>query len=787
MFRNHLKIAFRSLWKSKGYSALNIFGLAIGIACASLILLWVEDEMNFDSVFPKQDQVYYVPTNNQFDGEWRTFYESAPGPLAKAMKDEIPGIVGSARTMGESLLFTVDDKGINRYGRFVDPDFLSIFSLSFVEGSLSNAFKDFDAIVISDKMAAQLYGQNTSALGKVIRVNNDTNYRITGVFEDLPSNVSFGFNWVAPFERHAIGKDWMEDYRNGFADIFVELSPEADFETVDAKVQKLIPSKVEDDPSERYAFLHPMKDWHLRSSFENGKKVGGQITNVRLFSLIGIIILLIACINFMNLSTARSEKRGKEVGVRKVLGSGKKRLISQFITEALITSALAVIVSIFFLMILLPEFNTLIEKQLELRLFDPIHLLSLLGITLICGLLAGWYPAFYLSSFKPVEVIKGVRTKEGSAAIIRKGLVVTQFTISILFIISTIIIYQQVQHVKNRDLGYQKENLIRMDANGDVIKNINPIRQEMIASGVIEKVALINSNILNAGNNRSGLIWEGGKKTQDVLVSQRYISADFFDTAGLEIIEGHGFNENFTVDSTNVLVTQSFAKLMGQGSALGKIIRNDVNTYTVIGVVKDYLYGDMYGTSDPVMFYNNPKYTYHVYIKTKPDIAMAEILPIMMGVMKKHNPAFPFQYEFVDDSFNAMFRSEKLVGNLSKIFALLAIIISCLGLFGLSAFTAERRRKEIGVRKVLGSSVAGIVQLLSKDFIRLVLIALLMAIPLAWWGMQNWLESFAYRIEIKWWVFAIAGFTAICIAMLTVSFQAIKAAVANPVKSLRTE
>ncbi len=310
MFKNYLKIAWRNLWKNKGYSALNIFGLAIGITCASLILLWVEDEVNFDSVFPKQDQVYYVPTNNRFEGEWRTFYQSTPGPLAKAMKDEIPGIVGSARTTGESLLFTVNDKGINKYGRFVDSDFLSMFNLSFVEGNLANAFKDFDAIVISKKMATQLYGLGTSALGKVIRVNSDTNYRITGVFEDLPSNVSFSFNWVAPFERYAVGKDWMKEYRNGFADTFVELSPEADFETVDAKVQKLIPTKVGEDG--RYAFLHPMKDWHLRSGFENGKKVGGQITYVRLFTLIAIIILLIACINFMNLSTARSEKEPRK-------------------------------------------------------------------------------------------------------------------------------------------------------------------------------------------------------------------------------------------------------------------------------------------------------------------------------------------------------------------------------------------------------------------------------------------------------------------------------------------
>jgi len=785
MIQNYIKIAWRNLWKNKGYSTLNIFGLAIGITCASLILLWVEDEVNYDSVFPKQDQVHYVPTNNRFEGEWRTFYQSTPGPLASAMKNEIPGIVGSARTTGENLLFTVDDKGISKFGRFVDPDFLNMFSLSFVEGNLANAFKDFDAIVISRKLATQLYGQGTSALGTVIRVNNETNYRITGVFEDLPSNVSFGFNWVAPFERYAVGKDWMKEYRNGFADTFVELSPEADFETVDAKVQKLIPSKVGEE--DRYAFLHPMKDWHLRSGFENGKKVGGQITYIRLFTLIAIIILLIACINFMNLSTASSEKRAKEVGVRKVLGSGKKRLISQFIAEALITASLAALVSVLLLMVLLPQFNILIEKQLELRLFDPVHLLSLIGITLICGLFAGWYPAFYLSSFKPIEVIKGVKAKEGSATFIRKGLVVAQFTVSIVFIISTIIVYQQVEHVKSRDMGYELENLIQLPVNGNVIKNFVPIRQEMIASGTVENVALMNSNILSGGNNSSGWLWQGGEKTEDVLISHRFITSDFFKTTGMEIIEGHGFSDNMATDSTNVMITQSFAKLMGLESAVGKKIRRNDENYTVIGVVKDYLYGDMYGTSDPVMFYNNPEYTYNMYVRTKPGIAMTKILTAMEVVMKEQNPAFPFEYEFVDDAFNSRFKSEKLVGNLSRIFALLAIVISCLGLFGLSAYTAEQRRKEIGVRKVLGSSVSGIVRLLSKDFIRLVLVAILVAIPVAWWAMQKWLESFAYRIEINWVVFALAGFLAVCIALLTVSFQAVKAAVANPTKSLRTE
>jgi ABC-type antimicrobial peptide transport system permease subunit len=349
-------------------------------------------------------------------------------------------------------------------------------------------------------------------------------------------------------------------------------------------------------------------------------------------------------------------------------------------------------------------------------------------------------------------------------------------------------VYQQVQHVKSRDLGYEKENLIKMFLNEDIIKNFIPIKQDMIASGMVENVALTNRNVLSDGGNGSGIEWQGGTDTEDVLISFRYISHNFLETTGMEIVEGRGFSADMAKDSTNTLITQSFAQLMGEGSALGKTVLRYGTTYNVIGVVKDYLYGDMYGTrSDPVMFFNNTDFAHSMYVKTKPDIPMTETLTAMEHVMKKHNPAFPFEYEFVDDAFNAKFKGEKLVENLSHIFALLAIIISCLGLFGLSVYTAEQRRKEIGVRKVLGSSVSGIVRLLSKDFMRLVFVSIVIAIPFAWWAMQRWLEGFTYRIEINWLIFAIASFIAVCIALLTVSFQAVKAAIANPVKSLRTE
>ncbi len=784
MILNYIKIAFRSLRKNKGYSLLNIFGLAIGITCASLIFLWVEDEMSFNTSFEKQDEVYYVPTNQQYEGEWRTFY-STPGPLAKALKDEVPGIVRSAKTSSYDLLFTIGDNSINRNGRYSDADIFEIFNLSFIEGDAKSAFENPEGIVLTKSTAQELFGENIKALGIVIRVNTTDNYVVTGIIEDLPKNVTFGFDWLAPFERYQKDEPWMLEYGNNFADTFVELSPEANFETVDARVRTLIKEKSGSDGGD-YAFLHTIKNWHLKSKFEGGKVVGGKIEYVRLFSIIALIILLIACINFMNLSTARSEKRANEVGVRKAMGSNRSRLMIQFVTEALMMAFIASMVSVLLLFLLLPQFNLLIEKDLVLGLNSPLHMLVLLGITVVCGVFAGLYPAFYLSSFKPVEVLKGIKVTSGSASFIRKGLVIGQFTVSIVFIISTILVYQQIQHVKNRDLGLDKDQLISMRTNREMIDKYSVIKQDLLNTGVVKNSALSNSQLLSGGNNGSGLEWQGGTDTEDVLISFRYVSSEFINTTGMEIIEGRGFSENIAKDSTNTIITESFAKLMGEGSAIGKKIERETS-YTVIGVVKDYLYGDMYGTSDPVMFFNFHNYARYLYIKINADNGTSNTLSKIESVMKKNNPAFPFEYTFVDKQFDARFKNEQLVSKLSQIFALLAILISCLGLFGLAAYTAEQRSKEIGVRKVLGASVSGIVKLLSKDFLKLVGIAILIAIPIAWWTMKNWLQNYAYRIEINWWVFIFAGITAILIALATVSFQAIKAALANPVNSLKTE
>lgn len=786
MISNYFKIAYRNLLKYKGYTFINVFGLAIGITCASLILLWIEDEVNFDQSIPDKELVFAVPTNQEYDGDIRTFFQATPGPLAEVLKTEIPEIIKSARKRDLNLLLSGGENSVSSSGSYADNDLFDIFGLQFIAGTKTAAFKNQKSIAITEKTASILFKNSNEAIGKNIELDKNESYVVTGVIKDFPENTSFQFSWLIPFKNFTDGKEWTKGYGSNFTDTFVKIKSGADVEKLNEKVKAMLPAKTGDEDTE--AILFSATDWHLRSTFENGEIVGGRIDYVRLFSFIALIILLIACINFMNLATARSEKRAGEVGMRKALGSGKKQLIFQFMTEAVLTAFLSGILSIIFLIILIPQFNALIGKDLSLGLTNPVHILPIFAITLICGLLSGIYPAFYLSSFKPIEVLKGSRKQTGNASFTRKSLVVMQFSVSIVFIICTILVYQQVQHVKNRNLGLNKENLIEIPAaNGTIIQNFNAIENELKSAGLIENAGLYNSQILSAGNNTSGVQWQGKSEDQDILISFRTVTPNFFETTGMTIKEGLGFSNSQAADSSKVLVSESFAKLMNTDNVVGKTISWNESVYTISGVVNNYLYGDMYGSSDPVMFYHQAEGADYMYLKPTTGGNISEKLVAIEAVFKKQNAGFPFTYSFVDEAFNERFKNEQLVEDLSQIFAVLAIIISCLGLFGLSAYMAEQRRKEIGVRKVLGSSVLGIIKLLSKDYIKLVLLAIVISIPIAWYVMNNWLQGYAYRIEINWVVFAIAGTMAICIALITVSFQAVKAAVANPIKSLRTE
>ncbi len=809
MFRNYFKTTFRSLWKNKGYSFLNIFGLAIGIACAGFIFLWVEDEINFDSNNVNKSRIYLVKTNDKVDDGVFT-HSSTAGPMAPAMQVTLPGIANTCRTTegGTSFLFTIGDKAVNASGKYVEPSFFSMFTLPFVQGNAGSAFSQLHSIVITEKTARKFFGDENDVLGKRVRMDNKQDYVVSGVLKDLPENSTLQFEWLAPFKVWYDANPRAATWFNFGLTTYVELKPGVDAAAINKQLLNpfydFTTQKIEANKSSVHVFLFGMNDWHLRDDFDNGKPTGsGRILYVRLFSIIAWIILFIACINFMNLATAGSEKRSKEIGVRKVLGSGKKRLVIQFIGEALLMSLLAALVAVILMSLLLPAFNSLVQKNLSLGLTNPWHLLSMILLTFICGLVAGSYPSLYLSSFNPVFVLKGIKLKAGSAAIIRKGLVVIQFAVSIVLIISTIIIYQQIQHVKTRDLGYNKENLMQIAAQGDIVKDFPAIRQDLLNTGFVKNSALADHNTIGGGNNTTGISWEGKDPNSNIVISQRLVSPEFMSTTGMHLMEGHDFQPTDEVEFgdnhmpkdsgqvMNVIVTGSMEKLLGKGSAIGKTMQRQTDKGTfhmqVTGVIKDYVYGDMYGQSAPVVFYDIPQATSLLYVKlaaqSNPENALAKIA----AVMKKYNPAYPFEYKFVDDQFNQMFLSEMLISKLSRVFAALAILISCLGLFGLAAYTAERRTKEIGVRKVLGASVSGIAALLSKDFLKLVLISCIVAFPLAWLMMNNWLQNYQYRITISWWIFLIAAIVAILIALLTVSFQAIKAAIANPVKSLRTE
>ncbi|HEY4148365.1 MAG TPA: ABC transporter permease [Chitinophagaceae bacterium] len=797
MLKNYFLAALRHLRTNKAYSFLNVIGLAIGMACAALIFLWVENELNFDNVNTKKDRLYYVLVNEKYDVGIVT-HASTPGLMAPVMQKDIPGIASTCRVSEDdaSVLFSIGDKSLYASGRYAEPSVFSMFTLPFVQGNAKAAFSQLYSLVVTQKTARKFFGDDKNVLGKTVRVNNKQDYVITGVLKDLPENTSLRFEWLAPFEIWYKQSPWAYKWENNCLSTYVELEPGVNPATVNKQlynyVQQHAPSSI------GHVFLFNMNDWHLRWAFDNGKQTGGgRIEYVHLFSIIAWIILIIACINFMNLATARSEKRAREVGVRKVLGAGKRGLVVQFIGEALIMATLSAVCALFIISLALPAFNILVQENLSLGLTNPFHILALLSIIVICGLVAGSYPSLYLSSFNPVFVLKGLKLKSGSAAGIRKGLVVAQFTISLVLIIATIIIYQQIQHVKSRNLGFDKDNLLEVDLRGNMGKNFSFIRQDLLNTGVVENAALSDHPTLYGGNNTNSLNWAGKAPGSKVLISGRSVTPGFFAVSGMHILEGRDLQESDTIHSNgsqkniSTVITASLAKMMGNESAIGKSLYNEGDSSTravVVGVVNDYVYGNMYDKPDPVLFTVIPSEDANVmYVRVKPRDGMEQVLAKMEAVIKKDNPAYPFGYRFVDDQFNQLFINEALISKLSRVFAALAILISCLGLFGLAAYTAERRTKEIGIRKVLGASVPGIAGLLSKEFVQMMLLSCLIAFPVAWWAMSRWLQGYAYRITINAWVFLLAGVSAMLIAVITISFQSVKAALANPVKSLRSE
>ena len=795
MFRNYFKTAFRNLWRSKGFSAINIIGLSIGMASAMIILLWIQNELSFDQFHEKKDRIYQVWNRVKKDGAVNN-WNNTPKVLARALERDCPEVEYAVRVnYSTSFLFSVGDKKLMTPGNLVDSNFLQVFSFPLVKGNPKTALNDMHNVVLTERLAAKLFGKNEEAVGKVIKIADNENFTVTGVLKDLPNNTWFSFEYLLPWScwNHVptLGPDDVV-WGNGSTQTFVLLKANANFASAENKV-KFIKQKYDDEAKQInwQMFLYPIGRWHLYSNFENGHESNsGRITIVRLFLIIAAFILLIACINFMNLSTARSEKRAKEVGIRKVVGAQKSALIAQFIGESILLAFIAGIIAIVLVQIFLPAFNQLTQKELYIP-FDNVYFwLSAMGFVIFTGVLAGSYPAFFLSSFQPVKVLKGAFQKANALVTPRKALVVLQFTFAITLITCTIIVKQQIDYAKNRQLGYDKSNLIYHQFTGDIDKNYSLIKNELLTSGVATAVTKTSSPLTENWSDGWGQEWEGKDPNDKTDFREFNEDGGLGKTAGLQFIEGRDIDvETYPADSSAILINEAALKVMRFKNPIGQIIKadwGDIKQWHVVGVIKDFILESPYEPTKPMLIYGPKAWFLNIQIKLNGKNTTAANLRNAEAIFKKYNPQYPFEYKFADEAYARKFDDESRTGILAALFAGLTIFISCLGLFGLATYMAESRVREIGVRKVLGASVVNIAGLLSKDFMKLVLVSILVASPLAWFAMHKWLESYNYRITISIFVFIVSGLLAVLIALITVSFQAIKAAIANPVRSLRS-
>ncbi|GGG09225.1 ABC transporter permease [Dokdonia pacifica] len=799
MLKNNLKIAYRSLKKNKIYSFINIVGLALGIAVTMIIGLWIADEFDYNNHFENKDRIARIMQHQTVNGEVHS-NETIPLALEFQLRDQFGDafthIVMSSRNNGRFL--SVDNEVISTRGRFMQADAPDLLNLEMIQGT-RNGLEKINSILLSESTAKTIFG-NENPIGKSVMSNNEHAMEVTGVYKDIPSNNSFSnLQFLMPFKHWMNTRwSWLEnqdtnwDY-NSF-DLFVELSENVDLTAVNTRIENV---KKDNDPRgdkfDPRLFVFPMTDWYLYSQFENGAQVGGRIDNVWLFGLIGLFVLILASINFMNLSTARSEKRALEVGIRKSIGSTRRQLIHQFLSESFLVVLLAYIIAIGLTLLSINSFNTLAGKEVVFPWLNPLFWGVSILFIILTALISGSYPALYLSSFKPIKVLKGTFKMGRNALLPRKVLVVTQFTVSIALIIGTLVVKNQIDYSKDRPIGFESSQLVQIPTSSQEFQNkYEVMRNQFINSGVVTQMAWGSSPSTRIWNYSSGYEWDGKPLDFDESLAQMGISYDYIDALEMKIIEGRSFSREFTTDSSAVILNKTAVAYMGIQNPVGKYIRetepgpNSV-PMQIVGVVEDVINESAYEPVSPQMYMFGSGYGGFYYLRLDPDKTTSESLATIEKIYKANFPNLPFNYDFVDEEYAQNFIAEERIASLSSVFTLLAILISCLGLFGLTSFVAEQRTKEIGVRKVLGATVTNLWMLLSKDFIILVGIALLLAVPLTYYFMSDWIEKFSYRTDISIQVFLIAGFGAMLITMITVSFQAIKAAIANPVNSLRSE
>lgn len=786
MIKNFVKTAIRNLLRNKAFSLINISGLAVGMASAVLIILWIVNEVSYDRFHEKKDRIYEAWNRQEMNGETES-WNATPKVLAKALQADFPEVEQTVRSnyIG-SVLLSAGDKYLKATGDFTDSNFFQVFSLPLVSGNVQTALNEMHNIVVTESLAKKLFGKE-EAIGKVVRLNNEDHFTVSGVAKDLPNNTRFDFEFLLPWSYlKTIGGD-DELWGNNSIRTYVLLKPSASLSSLEPKL-KTLRSRYDKADSEGGFFLYPASRWRLFSNFQNGVEEGGRITVVRLFGMVAAFILLIACINFMNLSTARSEKRAKEVGIRKVVGAQKKTLVGQFIGESVLLSMVAGCIALAIVQLSLPAFNSLTDKNLWIDYSSPVFWICAVGFILFTGLLAGSYPAFFLSAMQPVRVLKGGSAPSKAGVSPRKVLVVLQFSFAIILIIATIVVRQQIAYAQNRATGYNKNNLVYHELSTDLKKNYQLVKNELLSSGAAVSVSKTSAKLTEQWSNSWGFEWSG-KDPNDKTPFERIIADDaIVATAGLQLLQGRDFDlAKYPTDSTAMLLNETAVQKMNFKEPIGQIVKDIGIDWHVIGVVKDFIQQSPFQPVEPLVIEGAAFGTNGMHIRLHPANSTGNNLRTAEAIFKKYNPSFPFEYQFIDEEYAEKFHDEKRTAALATLFALLTIFISCLGLFGLVSFMAENRTKEIGIRKVLGASVTSITTLLSKDFVKLVLIALAIATPVAWWAMSKWLENYQYRIQISGWVFAFAGIMSVFIAIATVSIQAARAALANPVKSLKNE
>lgn len=784
MFINYLKIAFRNIIKHNIHSFINISGLALGMACSILIFLWIQNELSFDKFHEYINDICQVPTRQQYGSE--IFIGSgAPPALGPALKNDYPEIINSARIRNGKyeLLVQYGEKRFMEKIQMADMSLFDMFTFPFVKGSHKCASSDPHVVVITEKMVGKYFG-DADPIGKILTLDNKYDFKVIGILQNIPQNSTVQFDFLIPLEFITeLRGEFITQWSDCSYKTFVQLHKNASWEEINQKITGRI--KRENENSNEEPFLFPFSHVHLYSLSGHG----GRIVEVRIFMLVAFLILFIACINFMNLATAISAKRAKEVGLRKVLGAERRQLIKQFFGESILLSFIALIIALFLVELFLPALRTMTGKPLTIDYFSDLSILPvIIGIACFTGILSGSYPALFLSTFQPANVLQGSIKTSSKGPALRRILVVTQFAISIILIIGTIVIFNQLHYMRNKDLGFEKDQLIYFPVNGNLEQNFSLLKNELLKNTGILNIAMSSHIPTGIYSNGSGWNWEGKRDDVDPMVTELVVDSDFLETFQMEMSQGRFFSQEFSSNSLNVVINERFADIMEMESPVGKKLMLGSHSLNIIGVIKNFHFKPLHISIEPIIISNNPRWERfkYMFININPQY-IPQTITLLEKACQKFNPDFPFDFHFLDDDYDQLYRAQQQMDQIVRYFSFLAIFISAIGLFGLASFTAEQRTKEIGVRKILGASVSGIIILLIKEFTKWVLLAILIAWPVGWYTMGQWLQNFAYRIGLTIWPFLLAGLVALVIALLTVSLQAVRAAMANPVEALRYE